>query len=520
MGLLIHINKATQVLSPGRWPLPIRKYLFPLVYFLIVTGCLYAAFLSWGYDDPYITYRFSENLAQGQGFVYNPGSHILSTTTPLFTLLLSGFQVGWSTIIVPVFGKLLHLQLAFSLPVAANLTDAASLAVGGLCLWVLSITWKSPRVGWTALLLYPAFPLVVTTISSETPLYLALCLAAFAFYARQRYSLTAILVGLAALTRPDGILVALLLAGHFLLSRCRPIPWKAVAIFLALIAVWGIFAWAYFGSPLPTTLVAKQLQSVLPGSETFAAGLITILKWFTAWPYLLALILALSGILYAIRHAPTWLLIPIWALIYFIAYSLLGVGRYFWYYAPLVPGFIVALGLGLTALRVPPALEKTLAVRIPRLKDLNLPVLTRLLSVCLLGLFLYAQVSSLRELRQNPDNRLAIYQVAGQWLNTHTPGQATVGTIETGIIGFYARRPMIDFAGLLYPDVAAQLGAGKSYEDAALYVVRHYQPDYLVLQQSLFPKLVAAYVGEKCQAIQTFTQERYPYPLVIYQCPR
>ena len=67
-------------------------------------------------------------------------------------------------------------------------------------------------IGWSGLLLYPTFPLVAITLGSEMPVYLALCLAAFTFYARRRYRLTALLVGLATLTRPDGILLALLFA--------------------------------------------------------------------------------------------------------------------------------------------------------------------------------------------------------------------------------------------------------------------------------------------------------------------
>src|SRR5215831_17336610 len=40
-------------------------------------------------EDAYITLRYADNLAAGRGFVYNPGEHVLGTTTPLFTLLLA-----------------------------------------------------------------------------------------------------------------------------------------------------------------------------------------------------------------------------------------------------------------------------------------------------------------------------------------------------------------------------------------------------------------------------------------------
>src|SRR5215831_1190743 len=46
-------------------------------------------------DDSYITYRYAQNLLQGHGLVFNPGEYVLSTTTPLYTLLLAAAGVVW-----------------------------------------------------------------------------------------------------------------------------------------------------------------------------------------------------------------------------------------------------------------------------------------------------------------------------------------------------------------------------------------------------------------------------------------
>src|SRR5258708_17172329 len=40
-------------------------------------------------DDAFITFRYARNLLSGNGFVFNPGQHVLGTTTPLYTLLLA-----------------------------------------------------------------------------------------------------------------------------------------------------------------------------------------------------------------------------------------------------------------------------------------------------------------------------------------------------------------------------------------------------------------------------------------------
>src|SRR5450759_412222 len=107
---------------------------------------IYSFFYYWGYDDPFITYRYAANLQHGLGFVYNSGERVLSTTTPLFTILLA------------LLGNLWH-----DLPHLAVLLGAFSLALGGLFLWDLAHTWQAPLVGWSGLLLYPTFPLLVST---------------------------------------------------------------------------------------------------------------------------------------------------------------------------------------------------------------------------------------------------------------------------------------------------------------------------------------------------------------------
>jgi hypothetical protein len=40
-----------------------------------------------------------------------------------------------------------------------------------------------------------------------------------------------------------------------------------------------------------------------------------------------------------------------------------------------------------------------------------------------------------------------------------------------GIIGYYAQQPMIDFAGLIQPEIAVQLGQTGSYSAAASWAI-------------------------------------------------
>jgi len=467
-----------------------RKKFTLAIYLLLTTIVIFAVFSSWGYDDSFVTYRYAANLQHGLGFVYNSGERVLSTTTPLFTLLLTLLGNVWP-----------------DLPRLANSLGAFSLAMGGLFLWDLAHTWKAPLVGWSGLLLYPTFPLLVSTLGSETLLYLAFCLGAFAFYARKRYPPTAVCVALAILTRPDGVLVALILAAHYLLWIRRPVPWLALALFLGLTLPWFAFAWAYFGSPLPATLAVKQHQGAMAISQSFAPGLLTILGWYARWPYLLEAGLAVAGAVFLLWRARPWALFLAWTILYFLAYSALGVSRYFWYYAPLVPGLIALFGLGISSMSRISTSSRTIP-----LYDFSVGAILLLLVA--------AQAYDLGQLRQRPDNRLVIYEAVGEWLRDHTPPESSVGTLEVGIIGFYAQRRMVDFAGLIQPEVSDQLTKHTTYDDAALWAVEHYQPDYLVLHENNLPRLEQEYVVQHCKVIQRFPGRAHGYSMDmnVYTC--
>ena len=453
-----------------------------------VAGGVFVVFGRWAYDDPFITYRYAENIARGIGFVYNPGERVLSTTTPLFTLLLAALR-----------------PLPIPLPQLATFIGAVSLAVGGICLWDLCRSWQTPVVGWAGLLLYPLFLLLLTTLGSETPLYLAFCLSAFAFYARQRYAWTALCAALAVLSRADGILVPLILGIDYLARIRRPIPWRPMALFVLLLIPWLVFAWAYFGSPFPATLTAKQHQGSMAISQKFAPGFVTIARGYaTRWQYWLETGLAVVGVAFAVARKRAWLPFLAWPLAYFAAYTALGVSRYYWYYAPLVPGFIAAAGLGVEAVKV--GLRRA-------------PVGLALGGGLLLVLAL-AQGNDVLLLRQNPDRRYYIYREVGEWLRANTAPENTVGTLEVGIIGYYSQRPMVDFAGLIQPEVAEQLTPSATYADSADWAIRAYRPEYLALNPAWFPALMPTLVAPACEPRQTFSGASYGYPgeMVIYRC--
>jgi hypothetical protein len=59
-----------------------------------------------------------------------------------------------------------------------------------------------------------------------------------------------------------------------------------------------------------------------------------------------------------------------------------------------------------------------------------------------------------------------------------------------GIVGYYAQRPMIDFAGLLQPSVALRFSATATYQESTTWAVQTYRPDYVLLAPDSFRSLI------------------------------
>jgi hypothetical protein len=480
------------------------RLLLPALYLLLVTAGIFALLSNWAYDDPFITYRYAHNLARGLGFVYNPGERILSTTTPLFALLLA-----------------LLSFIPADLPKIANLIGASSLALGGLFLWDLARTWKTPVVGWAALFLYPIFTLPAASLGSETSLYIALCLGAFVAYARQRYALTAVFAAVACLTRPDGILVSAILGLDYLFRVRKPIPWKAVLLFIGLLLPWVVFAWLYFGSPLPITLEAKRQQGTMAVSQTFAPGFLWILGWYKdGWQYWLEAILAALGVYWMARYARQWLLLLSWSVVYFLAYWLLSVSRYFWYYAPLVPGFIVLVGLGIDLVTH----QINNAIRRSKMAGNSTEGIPQssiyLFAGGLIFVLAAAQILDLWRLSNTPDSRAGEYRNVATWINENTSPDALIGSLEVGIIGYYADRRMVDFAGLIRPEVIQKLGNSLNYDEAANWTAENFSPDYIVLVKGDLQALKEGYIQQQCTVAQNFQSDNYSPTddISIYHC--
>ncbi|MER3458003.1 MAG: hypothetical protein C4309_04615 [Chloroflexota bacterium] len=136
-------------------------------------------------DDAFITFRYARNLVAGLGFVYNPGEHVLGTTTPLYTLLLAGLS---------------RLLNSGDYPSLALILNALLEGLSVVLLYHLGQALSGNRLFGVALgLLWAIAPMGVTFAigGMETPLVTFLLIATFYAYLAQRPRLSALLGGLA-----------------------------------------------------------------------------------------------------------------------------------------------------------------------------------------------------------------------------------------------------------------------------------------------------------------------------------
>lgn len=403
---------------------------------LIALVLLGVAFRDYVQDDVFITYVYARNLADGVGFVFNPGEAVQGTTTPLWTLIMAGVHL--------ITSNLLH---------AGNLLSAVLLGLTGLLAFMLL---GGRLAGAAAAGLIMTSPLHYASFGMETLLYCALLCAAFLLWKRDQRAWAMVAAAALTWTRADGVVLGgtlCLLALFPARGRIALMPAIRLGIVYAVcIAPWFLFAWAYFGSPLPNTFGAKQ--EFLSGIAFLTEGFDRWMSFFGANPLnWLALPLIIVGAAAALRDSRLRP-VAVWALLYLLGYMALNVSN-FWYYTPLATALIVLAVIG----------GARFVTRLPA-SDRGFALLAVLAVMAYNGIIAYGLHA--------PPPRMAVYRDAGRWIDAHTPPDSTLLVADLGIAGYYARRHTIDSFGLIVPDLPIRTPE---------YATDAFQPDLILATQ-------------------------------------
>ena len=417
------------------------------------------------FDDAFITYRYSENLSQGIGFVYNPGEAVLGITTPLYGLLLAFLGLFLTDIVV-----VSHW---------VSILAWAALAWG--CLFLFWPTSRSTAVA--AALIISANPVIYPAIGMETSLLIALMIWTAWAWQNGRFLPTIILAALTLLTRQDSA-VWLLLLGLAAWQQTKIFPWREGVGTTLLTLPWFGFAWWFYGSPLPNSASAKIGQTGLmpvadlaPFYESYWQTLTgSYPLWFT-----LGLVTFIAIGLWAIARQTTHWWLAAWTVLYVLIYTILQVVSFPWYFAPptITLLMIGAIGFGYVWEHTPH----------------NRP-LWRIIALLVWGTVVTLQAETVFTQSQQRGTR-ASYGAAARWLNENTPQDASLATIEIGLLGYQSQRPIVDTMGLISLDMTAhQVG----WVETLVYAIEAYEPDYaLALPHTAWDSVVN----------QWWFQERY-----------
>ena len=378
-------------------------------------------------DDALIYARYVNNALHGRGLVFNAGEPVNALTSILDTWLLLG--LSWA-----LHGRILLAQtiIGASCLIAACLVAETIVPLAGIFIAASS---------------YYYFCLGMET--SLFVLLLVLCLKA---YLTGRLNWLPVLCVLTVLARFEGGALALVLCWR--LWRDRRFPRiTAYVPALLLIGLYLISNLHYYGAWLPHSATAKLGQ----GRSGF----------WGPWPW------AFTYVPQEVRMPifGSWLEVPVLFLLVYLAakdkrlekanelllpflsilgafYILFNIPSYFWYYAPfLFFSYLYAVHL------------------IPRTR--HAWTISLLMAVTLVT----ASFTTARRSGKEDTN----YALLARWLSHNTAPDARIATAETGTIGWYCDRNLIDIVGLTTPQNATYT----AHRDFSSWLAE--DPDYIVV---------------------------------------
>ena len=231
-------------------------------------------------DDAYITFRHSINLANHGELVFNLGERVEGMTNLLWALVLSVVAL----LGMPVEGASVWLSIACLLYACLRLVQLGA---------VLGATPWAGVIAALVLILNPHF-VGATTSGMEGALFSALLAEAVYQFACSHHRRALIAASLLFLTRPEGIVFALLLLCLVLFEHRSFRKGLPYVLYVAIPALGvTVFRLLYYGSFIPNSVIAKsfglaKLQWFLEPMMSYFRG------FFVAAPYLAIIALASS----------------------------------------------------------------------------------------------------------------------------------------------------------------------------------------------------------------------------------
>lgn len=402
-------------------------------------------------DDAMISMRYAWNLSHGSGLVWNPGEYVEGYTNPLMTLLMSlpalVFDKVDAVLAIQILGIFLMLANAYLVMSIANhlvsgqeghrrlfltLTFVCALSYYPLAYWSL----MGMETGLLAVLLSLSILCALRYVRDQKP---------------AQGVLLSVSLGLAFLTRPDTMVLAVPIFAYAFFAGHRPglyFLFTMVGLYAALVAGQELFRWGYYGEWLPNTYTLKV--SRIPLTSRLENG-IQFVTPFLKELYIV-LILAVAGLTFAFRRDKLLLGSVFVALVCYQVWAGGDVSINWRLLSPVVP-ILLVLGTYevFAALRYIFETADNPGHFLDNLASPQRYVVGFLACLLVAGMLWSTNARFLPEITMVRD--FADVHANEERVNTaialerFTTPDATVGVFDAGAIPYYSGRPALDFLG-------------------------------------------------------------------------
>ncbi|MBI2724509.1 MAG: hypothetical protein HYX50_05550 [Chloroflexi bacterium] len=395
-------------------------------------------------DDSYITLRYSRNLADGVGPVWNPGQRVEGYTDFLWMAVLAGMN-----------------RIGMDLVSASLLLSYASMLAMMLIVWRIWRIWSeeqpesafaNPAVLAAALLAIGLNDAVVFWGFSglETPLASTLLTAllwAWMVESRRRsFPWSALIAVAAAMTRPELLFmagVAFAFTAYDAWTERDARNTRRLLLWGAMFAVLygAYFAWrfGYYGYFFPNTYYAKVGSNI----DFISRGLTYVRMNGASYlflPFLLGAAVLLFGVAARLRRDAAFIVV---ALAVWVAAVIVEGGDAFQhgrFLTPVVPVLYLAGVCGIATM---------LQASLP---DRRRYAWVAGAALALAGLALAH--ASIDPTLQTDRRALQEREILGRWINANTPQDYTIAVFAAGATPYYAQRRALDMLGLTDETIA------------------------------------------------------------------
>ncbi|QXV60433.1 hypothetical protein [Amycolatopsis sp. TNS106] len=392
-------------------------------------------------EDAYITFRYVQNIADGNGPVFNPGERIEGYANFLWMILVAlpkaafGADIETSAVVLGVLATLGAVLLAH---VTVNRVVARAAGEARPASGVAAAVLVAGAGGLAA----------YGGSGTETPLFMLLVFGVFASLAARRPVVAGVLVAFAMMTRPAGLLLAVLVGIWLVVAASRgrytwwsPAGWLLGGLVFA--APWIAWRVTYYDHVLPPSAIIPfdvGLPARIDGGWRYLSGFSLVHQGFL----LLGLIAVVALLLRRTGRTPheaearslTWLMLATAvALTGFVVFFGGDAGPAWRLLAPIPPLLSVA---AVSAVLVSGVLVST-AKPSPRPR----PPVQRLIpaaAVALSGLAVLVSVFSpemLARVRAWHDHGAQMEEI-GRWLDGYLPSGSVVSTSAPGALSYHA----------------------------------------------------------------------------------